>query len=75
MIEGGARVISSYLHARKSNGEPVVDVVIVTVSPMVIGDGVSVLPEVDGRTSLADNLGRGKRFAKARRSSRGATWW
>jgi hypothetical protein len=46
MIEGGAHVISSCLHARKENGEALADVIIVTVAPMEIGDGVAVLPEV-----------------------------
>lgn len=47
MIEGGSRVLSSFLRCPPSpNGSPVVDTVVVTVAPMFIGDGVAVVPKV-----------------------------
>ena len=47
MIEGGSRVLSSFLHALpRKDGTPVVDRVIVTIAPMLIGEGVGVVPEV-----------------------------
>ncbi|WVF67943.1 hypothetical protein IAT40_002705 [Kwoniella sp. CBS 6097] len=52
MIEGGSKILSSFLHspARSSingkGGEGVlVDSVVVTVGPMFIGDGIGVVPE------------------------------
>ncbi|KAK4684097.1 hypothetical protein P7C73_g6103, partial [Tremellales sp. Uapishka_1] len=45
MIEGGSRILSSFLHApKRADGTPLVDRVIVTVGPMFIGDGVGVVP-------------------------------
>jgi riboflavin biosynthesis pyrimidine reductase len=47
MIEGGSRVLSSFLRSPPRNdGSPVVDSVIITVAPMFIGDGVGVVPMV-----------------------------
>jgi len=47
MIEGGSRVLSSFLRSPPRNdGSPLVDSVIVTVAPMFIGDGVGVVPKV-----------------------------
>jgi 2,5-diamino-6-(ribosylamino)-4(3H)-pyrimidinone 5'-phosphate reductase len=47
MIEGGARVISSFLHApRRDDGTAMVDSVVVTCAPMFIGDGVDAIPPV-----------------------------
>jgi 2,5-diamino-6-(ribosylamino)-4(3H)-pyrimidinone 5'-phosphate reductase len=47
MIEGGSRILSSFLHApSRRDGSPLVDSVIVTVAPMFIGEGVGVVPEV-----------------------------
>jgi 2,5-diamino-6-(ribosylamino)-4(3H)-pyrimidinone 5'-phosphate reductase len=47
MIEGGSRVLSSFLRSPpRSDGSPVVDSVIITVAPMLIGDGVGVVPKV-----------------------------
>jgi riboflavin biosynthesis pyrimidine reductase len=47
MIEGGSRVLSSFLRSPpRSDGSPVVDSVIITVAPMFIGDGVGVVPKV-----------------------------
>ncbi|KAI9633551.1 dihydrofolate reductase-like domain-containing protein, partial [Dioszegia hungarica] len=41
MIEGGSRVISSFLHApKREDGSAMIDSVVVTVAPMFIGDGV-----------------------------------
>lgn len=45
MIEGGSRVLSSFLHApRRNDGTPLVDSVVVTVAPMFIGEGITVVP-------------------------------
>lgn len=47
MIEGGSRVLSSFLRSpSRSGGSPVVDTVVVTVAPMFIGEGVGVVPKV-----------------------------
>jgi 2,5-diamino-6-(ribosylamino)-4(3H)-pyrimidinone 5'-phosphate reductase len=47
MIEGGSKVISSFLHAPpKADGSPLVDSVVVTVAPMFIGEGIGIVPEV-----------------------------
>ena len=47
MIEGGSRVLSSFLRSSpRSDGSPVVDTVVVTVAPMFIGEGVGVVPKV-----------------------------
>jgi 2,5-diamino-6-(ribosylamino)-4(3H)-pyrimidinone 5'-phosphate reductase len=47
MVEGGSKVLSSFLrNPVRGDGSPLVDSVIVTVAPMFIGDGVSVVPEV-----------------------------
>ncbi|KAF8323941.1 bacterial bifunctional deaminase-reductase [Clavulina sp. PMI_390] len=37
MVEGGASVIASFLDLRDPNGQPVVDMHIVTVAPMIVG--------------------------------------
>jgi 2,5-diamino-6-(ribosylamino)-4(3H)-pyrimidinone 5'-phosphate reductase len=48
MIEGGSRVLSSFLRSPpRSDGSPVVDSVIITVAPMFIGEGVGVVPKVN----------------------------
>jgi 2,5-diamino-6-(ribosylamino)-4(3H)-pyrimidinone 5'-phosphate reductase len=47
MIEGGSRILSAFLRAGpREDGAPLVDSVVVTVAPMFIGDGISVVPEV-----------------------------
>ena len=47
MIEGGSRVLSSFLSSPpRRDGTAMVDSVIVTVAPMFIGDGVGVVPKV-----------------------------
>jgi 2,5-diamino-6-(ribosylamino)-4(3H)-pyrimidinone 5'-phosphate reductase len=47
MIEGGSRVLSSFLRSSlRDDGSPVVDTVIVTIAPMFIGEGVGVVPKV-----------------------------
>ncbi|ELU40306.1 hypothetical protein AG1IA_05663 [Rhizoctonia solani AG-1 IA] len=46
MVEGGQRVISSMLTGRHIDGSPLVDALIITVSPSLIGsDGVGVLQQ------------------------------
>lgn len=46
MIEGGQRVISSMLTGRHTDGSPLVDALIITVAPSLIGsDGVGVLQQ------------------------------
>lgn len=51
MIEGGSKVLSSFLRSpSRSGGSPVVDTVVVTVAPMFIGEGVGVVPEVSLNT-------------------------
>ncbi|KIJ54316.1 hypothetical protein M422DRAFT_64394 [Sphaerobolus stellatus SS14] len=46
MVEGGQRVIGSFLCHQDSASKPVVDVVIVTVAPTLVGEaGVGVLPK------------------------------
>ncbi|WVR08591.1 hypothetical protein IAU60_005646 [Kwoniella sp. DSM 27419] len=46
MIEGGSRILSSFLHTpRRTDGSVLVDSVVVTVAPMFIGQGVGVVPE------------------------------
>ena len=51
MIEGGSRVLSSFLHApARDDGTPLVDMVIVTVAPMFIGKGIGIVPEVSSLT-------------------------
>ncbi|KAL1409578.1 hypothetical protein Q8F55_003569 [Vanrija albida] len=45
MIEGGSRVLSTFLHAGpRPDGSVLVDSVVVTVAPAFIGDGVGVVP-------------------------------
>ncbi|WOO79591.1 2,5-diamino-6-ribosylamino-4(3H)-pyrimidinone 5'-phosphate reductase [Vanrija pseudolonga] len=45
MIEGGSRVLSTFLHAGdRPDGSKLVDSVIVTVAPAFIGEGVGVVP-------------------------------
>ncbi|TXT04228.1 hypothetical protein VHUM_04226 [Vanrija humicola] len=45
MIEGGSRVLSTFLHAGdRPDGTKLVDSVIVTVAPAFIGEGVGVVP-------------------------------
>lgn len=47
MIEGGSRVLSTFLHAgKRPDGSDLVDSVVVTVAPMFIGEGISVVPAV-----------------------------
>jgi len=46
MVEGGQRVIGSFLCHEDSSSKPVVDVLIVTVAPTLVGQaGVGVLPK------------------------------
>lgn len=46
MIEGGSRVISSFLRASpRDDGRPLVDAVVVTVAPMFIGEGIDIVPQ------------------------------
>ncbi|KGB75445.2 2,5-diamino-6-(ribosylamino)-4(3H)-pyrimidinone 5'-phosphate reductase [Cryptococcus deuterogattii R265] len=46
MIEGGSRVLSSFLHTlKRDDGSKLVDTVVVTVAPTFIGEGVGVVPE------------------------------
>ncbi|WVQ85890.1 hypothetical protein IAT38_008058 [Cryptococcus sp. DSM 104549] len=46
MIEGGSRIISSFLHCpTREDGTRLVDSVVVTVAPMFIGEGVGVVPQ------------------------------
>ncbi|EIW69939.1 hypothetical protein TREMEDRAFT_29592 [Tremella mesenterica DSM 1558] len=40
MIEGGSRVLSSFLHARRQDGSSLVNKVVVTVAPTFIGNGI-----------------------------------
>jgi 2,5-diamino-6-(ribosylamino)-4(3H)-pyrimidinone 5'-phosphate reductase len=55
MIEGGSRVLSSFLRSPpREDGSPMVDTVIVTVAPMFIGDGVGVVPKVSEQFSPVD---------------------
>ncbi|OWZ71644.1 hypothetical protein AYX14_02922 [Cryptococcus neoformans] len=50
MIEGGSRVLSSFLHTlKRDDGSKLVDSVVVTVAPMFIGEGVGVVPEASFR--------------------------
>jgi hypothetical protein len=47
MVEGGSQVLSSFLRSPpRQDGSPMVDSVIITVGPMIIGDGVGVVPKV-----------------------------
>lgn len=47
MIEGGSKVLSSFLHAApRADGSAIVDTVVVTVAPTFIGDGVGFIPKV-----------------------------
>ncbi|EJD54406.1 bacterial bifunctional deaminase-reductase [Auricularia subglabra TFB-10046 SS5] len=51
MVEGGRSVISSFFAARDSQGRPVVDRLIVTVAPILVGsDGVGVA--LEGATTI-----------------------
>lgn len=46
MVEGGSRVLSSFLHTlKRDDGSKLVDSVVVTVAPTFIGQGVGVVPE------------------------------
>lgn len=64
MIEGGSRILSSFLHApSREDGSPLVDSVIVTVAPMFIGEGVGVVPEVCGFQHRTGRLPLGPRYA------------
>ncbi|WVQ70687.1 hypothetical protein IAR50_000209 [Cryptococcus sp. DSM 104548] len=46
MIEGGSRVLSTFLHSpKREDGSKLVDSVVVTVAPMFIGHGIGVVPE------------------------------
>lgn len=54
MIEGGSRVLSSFLQAPAGDdGRPLVDIVVVTVAPMFIGEGIGVVPQVSCILSCA----------------------
>lgn len=47
MIEGGSRVLSSFLRAPpRADGSPLVDSVIITVAPMFSGEGIGFVPRV-----------------------------
>lgn len=53
MIEGGSRVLSSFLHTpKRDDGSKLVDSVVVTVAPMFIGEGVGVVPEASFQDSF-----------------------
>lgn len=53
MIEGGSRVLSSFLHTlKRDDGNKLVDSVVVTVAPMFIGEGVGVVPEASFQDSF-----------------------
>jgi 2,5-diamino-6-(ribosylamino)-4(3H)-pyrimidinone 5'-phosphate reductase len=54
MVEGGSRILGSFLSAgmREDGKSPVVDCVVVTVGPMFIGEGISVVPRVSLRQSM-----------------------
>jgi riboflavin biosynthesis pyrimidine reductase len=65
MIEGGSRVLSSFLRSPpRSDGSPVVDSVIITVAPMFIGDGVGVVPKVCRPILFVQNGADGSRRTK-----------
>lgn len=52
MIEGGSRVLSSFLHTlKRDDGSKLVDTVVVTVAPTFIGEGVGVVPEASFKDS------------------------
>lgn len=52
MIEGGSRVLSSFLHTlKRDDGSKLVDTVVVTVAPTFIGEGVGVVPEASPKHS------------------------
>ncbi|WVN89725.1 uncharacterized protein L203_104955 [Cryptococcus depauperatus CBS 7841] len=45
MIEGGSRVLSTFLHSpTREDGSKLVDSVVVTVAPMFIGEGIGFIP-------------------------------
>lgn len=47
MIEGGSRVISSFLRAPlRDDGTSLVNSVVITVAPTFIGEGVGMVPQV-----------------------------
>lgn len=47
MIEGGSRILGSFLSAgSRDDSTPLVDSVVVTVAPMIIGTGIPVVPAV-----------------------------
>ena len=47
MVEGGSAVISSFLHAEaRHDGSPLVDNIVVTVAPTLIGEGIGFVPPV-----------------------------
>jgi 2,5-diamino-6-(ribosylamino)-4(3H)-pyrimidinone 5'-phosphate reductase len=57
MIEGGSRILSSFLHAPpRPDGSPLVDNVVVTVAPMFIGEGVDVVPAVSCALESVEEL-------------------
>ncbi|WRT70640.1 uncharacterized protein IL334_007638 [Kwoniella shivajii] len=46
MIEGGSKVLSTFLHCpKRHDGSNLVDSVVITVAPMFIGDGIGVVPQ------------------------------
>ncbi|WWD08437.1 hypothetical protein V865_006549 [Kwoniella europaea PYCC6329] len=46
MIEGGSRILSTFLHCpKRDDGSKLVNSVVVTVAPMFIGEGIGVVPE------------------------------
>lgn len=49
-------MLSSFLHSGpREDGSPLVDSVVVTVAPMFIGEGISVVPTVSFEDSLVDS--------------------
>jgi riboflavin biosynthesis pyrimidine reductase len=67
MIEGGSKVLSSFLHAPpRADGSDVVDTVVVTVAPTFIGVGVGVVPQVSQLWKLK---GKNKLIVRGRMSA------
>lgn len=67
MIEGGSRVLSSFLHTlKRDDGSKLVDSVVVTVAPMFIGEGVGVVPEASFQDSFDAALSNRRVRAKTR---------
>jgi riboflavin biosynthesis pyrimidine reductase len=67
MIEGGSQVLSSFLRSPpRQDGSPMVDSVIVTVGPMLIGEGVGVVPKVSYSDADKSLIKSGRRSCAAR---------